>query len=114
MSKDDCWRDKCWRIIPFEKEYNEYCLPKHTVLAKGLKWSARLVTIINVNISHLNDGKDPPLTGYYPLALAAEEPRSDFRTSNYLRSMDKLNQVLTTINLQMANPTEGGLNKISI
>lgn len=60
-------------------------LPIHVALQNGLEWSAGLVTIINANISHLIE-KDP-VTGYYPFALAAEEPKCDLRTINHLLRM---------------------------
>ncbi len=60
-------------------------LPIHIALEKGIEWSVELVAIMNANMSHLNQ-KDP-VTGYYPFALAAEEPRCDLRTIYHLLKM---------------------------
>ena len=60
-------------------------LPIYIALERGLKWSIGLVAIMSANMSYLNQ-KDP-VTGYYPFALAAEEPRCDLRTIYYLLRM---------------------------
>ncbi len=60
-------------------------LPIHVALENGLKWSNGLMLIMNTNMPHLNE-KDP-VTGYYPFALAAEEPRCDLKTIHYLLRM---------------------------
>ncbi len=60
-------------------------LPIHVALEKGMQWSGELVAIMSANMSHLVE-KDP-VTGYYPFALAAEEPRCDLKTIHYLLRM---------------------------
>ncbi len=60
-------------------------LPIHVALKNGMKWSNELMLIMNTNMSHLVE-KDP-VTGYYPFALAAEEPRCDLKTIHYLLRM---------------------------